>query len=407
MKILIISAFPPYDGVGHAGGKTVNYYLKRFSEDDEVYLMPFVTKEFSSKLNYDEYKCQVHLLNYGYSFQNKVIRKILTLYTKYNPLQKYRGLYNSYDEMLLKKGLRQLKASGYYPDVVILEWTQCVLTLDVVKKHFPNTRCIASEHDFTTVGYKRKLDNATEKSDKKFWKKQYEQMRKMELDALDKCDLVAFHSLEDLRRVKGMVPKCDHLMSIVPYYDDYSEVQWNPTTKNIIFFGAMNRAENVESACWFYDSVFTKLSDDDIRFVIMGSKPDKKLLDLAEADERVVVTGFVEDIIPWLENAMCMVAPLVLGAGIKVKVLEALSAGIPLLTNSIGMEGIDAGDNRDYFKCETAEEYINILETKIKDREITKEISTASKLFVTTYFDLEKSYVNYRQRIVELLQERN
>lgn len=403
MKTLIISAFPPYEGVGHAGGKTVNYYLKRFSEDDEVCLMPFVTKDFFEKARYDEYQCQAQLLNYGYSFKDKVIRKILTLHTKYNPCQKYKGLYNTYDEMLLKKGLCKLKTSGYQPDVVILEWTQCVLTLSEVKKVFPNAKYVASEHDFTTVGYKRKLDGEREPRKARVLQKKYEYMKTMELNALQKSDLVAFHSLEDLVRVEKLLSAHKGLISIVPYYDDYSYVQWKPTTKNIVFFGAMNRVENVESACWFYENVFSKLSKDDINFVILGSKPDTRLLELAEVDSRVVVTGFVEDITPWLENCMCMVAPLVLGAGIKVKVLEALSAGIPLLTNSIGMEGINANPKSDYFKCETAEDYITVIENEMSDIEELQKKSIAAKEFVKTKFDLEKSYASYRQRIIEML----
>ena len=108
---------------------------------------------------------------------------------------------------------------------------------------------------------------------------------------------------KDLKRAKNMMPQCkDKFSSIVPYYDDYSTVKWKPTTKNIVFFGALNRVENVKSALWFYENVFCKLKDTSWNLVLLGSHPDEKLVFLSQQDERVIVTGFVKDIRPWLQN---------------------------------------------------------------------------------------------------------
>lgn len=401
----MISAFLPYDGVGHAGGKTVNYYMRKFSGDTELCLMPFVTREEAEKSKNKKWPCEVIALNYGYSFFDKVIRKIMMLNTKYNPMQKYHGLYNDYDLMLLKKGLKELKNSNYEPDVIILEWTQSLIVYEIIKSFFPNSKYVASEHDFTVVGYKRKLERAEDSSSIKKAKRDYENMRRMELQGIRACDLVVFHSREDLKRVKEILPECKHLSSISPYYDNYAHIQWKPTTKNIIFFGAMNRIENVESAIWFYENVFVKLSNPELKFVLLGSSPDVKLLEMAKVDSRVVVTGFVDDIIPWIESCMCMVAPLVLGAGIKVKVLETLSAGVPLLTNSLGMEGIHARDKTDYFHCETPEDYVKVLEEQISNEKNMVCMSESARAFVKNNFDLEDSYKAYLEKICHLMKQ--
>ena len=104
-----------------------------------------------------------------------------------------------------------------------------------------------------------------------------------------------FSQQRRFKTCKNMMPQCkDKFSSIVPYYDDYSTVKWKPTTKNIVFFGALNRVENVKSALWFYENVFCKLKDTSWNLVLLGSHPDEKLVFLSQQDERVIVTGFVK-----------------------------------------------------------------------------------------------------------------
>ena len=169
-----------------------------------------------------------------------------------------------------------------------------------------------------------------------------------------------------------------------------------------MFFGALNRVENVKSALWFYENVFCKLKDTSWNLVLLGSHPDEKLVFLSQQDERVIVTGFVKDIRPWLQNCACMIAPLVMGAGIKVKVLEALSAGVPLLTNEIGMEGINAENEKEYFHCQTAEDYIRVLDAFFDSEDKLTAMSIAEKKFVKSNFDKEISYERYRDSLLHI-----
>lgn len=402
MKILFISAFFPYENVSHAGGKTVYYYLNSFAKDDEVTLLTFITKQDFDKLD-QTHPYRLVPAKYGYTVKDKALRFIMSKITKYWPLQKYCGFYNTYDEFLLKKKLTVLARENYKPDIVVLEWTQCVLTRDLVHNYFPDSKIVASEHDLSVVGFQRKVEAA----EKGFTAKKLEDLKRLELGAIAQCDMTFFHSREDLKRAKNMMPQCkDKFSSIVPYYDDYSTVEWKPMTKNIIFFGALNRVENVQSALWFYKNVFCILKDKSWNLVLLGSHPDEKLICLSQQDERVIVTGFVQDIRPWLQNCACMIAPLVMGAGIKVKVLEALSAGIPLLTNEIGMEGIDAENKKEYFHCQIAEDYIRVLDTFFDREDQLTSMSISEKQFVKNNFDKNISYEKYRESLLYILGER-
>jgi len=131
--------------------------------------------------------------------------------------------------------------------------------------------------------------------------------------------------------------------------------------------GAMGRIENGLTAIWYIEKVMPELSDTNVRFIIAGSHPSEKLR--SYANERVVVTGFVDSIDEYFEKSLYFVAPLVLGAGIKVKVLEALSSGIPVLTNEIGIEGIPAQNKKHYLFCKQPEDYAEAIH-KILDGQI-------------------------------------
>ena len=113
----------------------------------------------------------------------------------------------------------------------------------------------------------------------------------------------------------------------------------------------MNRPENYLSVEWFVKNVFIELPSK-YRFIIMGGKPVDSIRKLES--NRIIVTGFLEEceVKRYFENSFCMVAPLLYGSGIKTKILSSLNAGLPVLTNSIGIEGINAHDKKEYLHCE-------------------------------------------------------
>ena len=83
-----------------------------------------------------------------------------------------------------------------------------------------------------------------------------------------------------------------------------------------------------------------------------------------------------------LAAAVCLVAPLKLGAGIKVKILEAMSAGIPVLTNEIGIEGIEAVNEKEYILCSSPDEYADSIRRLLSDRHLGKNYLLNSKRFI-------------------------
>ena len=402
-KILYVSMCMPFDKAFHAGGKTFNYYINSFTNDEryEVTLVTKVLPEEEKML--PSINPQIRYLSVA--TPRNGIRKtwayMKSLNSKFNPCYKYGNTLTKeiYDQMEQK--FKMLKREDYYPDVVILEWTSMLLFIDTVKRYFPKACFIASEHDVSFLGRQRRYQNERRLIAKRIKKIAFDSLKKKELSAIDKCDLVVTHNEKDKQLLLKNGINATKLDVIVPYFDKFPSTSRRSTYRDIIYYGAMNRIENSTSAIWFINEVLPRLKDLAIRFIVIGNKPPKELLEYAGGN--VIVTGFVDDPSEYFAEAMCLVAPLLLGAGIKVKIIEALSSGVPVLTNSIGIEGIDAVDKRDYFHCETPEEYEGVIRGIITRKIDDSTMSNNAINLINTSYDLEASYKNYAKRIDGLL----
>lgn len=399
-KILWVSNFAPYVSKNHAGGKTFSYYFDKLY-NDENYKISLVCCHWEK--NPDKIKKDLSLLNeklenlekfklvyHEGGFKYK-IKKLANIESKFNPFTKYANMISNYSVNEILRCLKTWKREKYEPDFIIMEWTQIVLFADKIKKLFPKAKLIASEHDVSFIGFERKMNFYG--GIKKFvWKIKTKKLKTREIKTLKLCDYVLVHNKDNKKVLEENGINSSKISWLVPFYDNLSNFERHPKKENIIFYGAMNRSENYLSAIWFIENVLPKIEDLNLNFVVMGANPSDELLKYKS--ENVVITGFVEDISPYFETAMCFVAPLLLGAGIKVKILEALSSGTPILTNEIGIEGIDAENEKQYFSAKSAEDYEKIMRELYNDKISLDE--NEIKTFVKDNFDLEKSLEGYK-----------
>jgi len=221
------------------------------------------------------------------------------------------------------------------------------------------------------------------------------------LEALKQSDLVVINNEKDYKLIvdNGIDP--GHIYQTVSYFTNYSQTKRvKPVSKNILFFGSMIRQENHLSALWFIEQVLPLIKDPQVTFTVIGSSPRKELLALA--GERVKVLGFVEDVSPYFASGLCMAAPLVLGAGVKIKIMEGLSAGIPVLTNQIGIEGIPAKDGEEYIHCETPKDYVQAIEALLSGQIDAVRMSEKAKEFINQNYSPKAKIASWMGRVKSL-----
>ena len=217
----------------------------------------------------------------------------------------------------------------------------------------------------------------------------------IEKHVTEKFDLIFTRSIQDmeilLKQYKGLsVSVIPHPVSNSILPSGYSK---EPNT--LLFVGDMSRDVNTECALYFFEKVWPLLRQKipDVKFYIVGNKPDQRVKALPKIDKDVIVTGFVEKLEPYYLKAFAFVSPLFIGGGIIAKNLEAMAFGLPVVTTSIGNEGIKAIPDRDILIADNPERFAEKVLLLLNDAQKYEEISQNGRKFVLNNFGLE-SIVN-------------
>ena len=125
--------------------------------------------------------------------------------------------------------------------------------------------------------------------------------------------------------------------------------------RRIVFVGTMDYQPNIEGARWFARELWPAVRQQrpELTLSIVGAKPADAVRALAELPG-VEVTGTVPDVRPYYRDALAAVVPLKTGGGTRLKILEAMAAGVPVLSTPLGAEGLDVSPGRDIVLLDAA-----------------------------------------------------
>ena len=155
--------------------------------------------------------------------------------------------------------------------------------------------------------------------------------------------------------------------------------------RRLVFVGSMNYHANIEGALWFTRSIWPGILK---RFpawklTIVGANPVPAVLAL-RTEPGVEVTGTVPDVKPYYRDAFAAVVPVRSGSGTRLKILEAMAAGVPVISTPIGAEGLPLSPGKDILLAEQEQEWQAALEElQSPDRWI--EIAVAAKAYVVRH----------------------
>lgn len=250
---------------------------------------------------------------------------------------------------------------------------------------------VLDTHNALWLLYRRMASTMPEGLLKWVYERDWRLLRRYEGEICRAFDAVLAVSEED-RRALEEVSGEGRNFRVVPISVNTDEVQ--PVCRvaeadRIVTLGTMFWQPNVDGILWFVHSVLPLIRREkpDAALDIIGARPPKEVVAFGEQDRLIRVTGYVEDPLPFLERAGVMVVPLRAGGGMRVKILNALAQGLPVVTTSIGCEGIAVEHGQHVLIADTPAEFARAVVQVLRDRSLASELGRRGRRLIETLYD--------------------
>ena len=227
---------------------------------------------------------------------------------------------------------------------------------------------------------------------------QWRKLRRYEAHVCRQVDGVAAVSEADATALRRLVPGLE--VSVVPngvdlsFYDESAvsgrsgAVRLPPSS--LVFTGKMDFRPNVDAVLWFAADILPLIRAErpDVHFVVVGQKPHARLDPLRQRED-VTITGWVEDVRPYFSGAAVYVAPLRMGGGTRLKLLEAMSMSKAIVSTSLGCEGFDVTDGQEMRIADGAQAFARAVLELMENSAQRESLARRAHSFVEAHYDWE------------------
>lgn len=377
MNILHILSYVPIPL--NSGGKLRVYYvMKALTKHHDVTVVSYGTSAERDLLHehFDIPLEKIHIIPSHFARRHRRLMQVLALGTRHS--------FYHYDlnSPQLEATVASVLASNRF-DVIQTEFpligaSHC--ETDAVK--------ILDAHNVEYEIFKRISE--TDRSVLRGWynRREYKKVRKEELAILGCQDALLVTSARDRDLIAEDLP---HIRQhVIPNgvdvgYFKASEVTPEPHT--LVFTGTMAYQPNSVGMLFFLDEVFPSILREipDAKIYIVGNKPPPELMN--RASDNVIVTGLVDDVRPYMDRASVVVVPLLAGSGTRLKILEALSMRKPVVTTTIGGEGIELVHGESAMIADDPEDFAQNVVQLLRNQDLQTKLCDAGYRLVSDRYD--------------------
>ncbi|MEW5718933.1 MAG: glycosyltransferase [Chloroflexota bacterium] len=161
--------------------------------------------------------------------------------------------------------------------------------------------------------------------------------------------------------------------------------------KDILSIGTMFYPPNVDGVLWFAKQVFPLIQREmpQATFTIVGARPPREITQPAirNPQHTIRVPGYVSDLTPYLNRAACLIVPLRSASGMRVKILEAWARGIPVVSTTVGYEGLDAKPGEHLLAGDTPRDFADAVLRLLRDPDLRERLAAAGRRLVEEKYD--------------------
>ncbi len=343
-KILFLTAFTPNDA--GAAEKNTKLMLQDLSKDFDVDLIYF---KYKNEQKYIPPNTKIRVL---YEYKNSFLVKVINILLCPFFYPTFTVRFNIFILRCLRKLVNEIEY-----DSIIFDHSQMFLYAKTLNVDCPK---VMLAHDIIT----QRVGRTSNRLVTKFCKKTEEyclKVKKSYIFSFSQKDCDIIHNLYGLNANLCLDYIDSKILNVEPQFIE----------NTYVFIGKWSRADNLDGIVWFYNNVVPLIGKPIIINIIGKNFPTNKLI----CNNPLVTTnilGFVENPYSFIANSKAMLAPLFTGAGIKVKVVESIACGTPVIGTEIAFEGLPKKYSKMMLLANDAGSYIKAMETSVSIEERKK-----------------------------------
>jgi polysaccharide biosynthesis protein PslH len=400
MKVLFLTQVLPYPLVG--GAKIRAYYmLRQLAQAHEVTLVSFVRDD-------DRPQDVAHLAQFCTAVHTVPISR--------SPWQDGRALLLSgltgkpiviiRDESKAMRVLLERLVNEQTFDLVHADQTAMAQYGLQVKENGRVPHALLDQHNAMYLLVARQAQSERSPWRRLLWQREARLLRRYERELLSRFDAILTVTAADRQRLLALataeqqaamagritaIPIC-----VAP--ESQPMIAWQPSDYQIIHLGTMFWPPNVEGVLWFAESILPRIVAQvpQARFIIAGKNPPAAVTGLAAADapyrDHIEVTGFVPDPLPFLAQSRVFIVPLRAGGGMRVKIIDAWQWGIPIVSTTIGAEGIEVRPDENILLADEPEAFAAAVVRLLQDDALGRRLRRNGRDWVESHYNWRTVY---------------
>ena len=224
--------------------------------------------------------------------------------------------------------------------------------------------------------------------------KQYQLLKDQESHLYRYSDGVFACSNEDLQKILEINDSEGYRGAVIPngmrgeacVYDDSGTKH---KSGNILFCGTLTYLPNIDGLNWFHSEIWPLVTQrkPDAKLIVVGRELNVEKFPKLSGDTTVELIGEVTDLTPYYHNAGVTICPVRMGSGTRLKILESMAFGNPMVSTTIGCQGIGAENEKHLLIRDSVDGFANGICNLMESEDSFKQIQRAARAFVHNSFD--------------------
>ena len=246
------------------------------------------------------------------------------------------------------------------------------------------------QHNVEAMIWKRHYEVQRNPLKKAFLYGQWRKAFAFERDMCRRFDMVVAVSAED-REIMRADYGFDHLSEVptgvdTEFFRPDPSVQREP--RHLVFTGSLDWLPNDDAMKYFVNEVLPQVREKvpDVKLTVVGRNPYPGLIELGKTDPNIEVTGRVDDVRPYMDRASVYIVPIRVGSGTRLKIYEAMAMELPIVSTTVGAEGLNLDDGRELLIADTPHEFADCIVKLLSDDELAKGLGQRASSLVRSQF---------------------